>query len=194
MSPRSRGYNHDVRYRGEVFHIQSEVCGTREQQVRTQLFWRGAVLATERKPVGEATDDAVVESLLRAQHKALLHELCNGTFDAWLAQGAAEERFSHPAPSATGFNVQMRRRGVVLDVRGRDFRERCELAIEVCNGADILAVRRVGYEAHEDATTIDALLQAEVDAMVAKVRRGGLDARLPGPSFVFVPPTILPTR
>ena len=91
MLPRPRGYNHDVRYRGEVFHIQSEVCGSLQRQVRTQLFSRGAVLATERTPVDD-TDDEGVESLLRQQHKALLRELCNGTFDAWLAPIGTEAR------------------------------------------------------------------------------------------------------
>lgn len=193
MLPRPRGYNHDVRYRGEVFHIQSEVCGSVTRQVRTQLFSRGAVLATERTPIDDA-DDQGVESTLRLQHKALLRELCNGTFDAWLPTEGVEER---PAPvvrtAVAGRQVAVRRRGIALEIRGRDSAERCELAIEVCLGADILAVRRVAYEVDQDAAQVEAMLDHEVDQMVAKVRRGGLDARLPAPTFVFVPPPI-PSR
>lgn len=190
MLPRPRGYNHDVRYRGQVFHIQSEVCGGPKQQVRTQLFSRGAVLASERTPV-EDDDDAGVEQLLRAQHKSLLRELCNGTFDAWLAAPRGDE----PTPRYTraavaDVHVAVRRRGVALEIRGRDFHDRHELAIEVCHAADILAVRRVGYDAGNDAAVVEATLRAELDAMIAKVRRGGLDARLPTPAFVFVPPPI----
>lgn len=192
MLPRPRGYNHDVRYRGEVFHIQSEVCGSDRRQVRTQLFSRGAVLATERTPVDD-DDDASVESTLRLQHKALLRELCNGTFDAWLPGTLTDEPHVPTREAVAPRHVPVRRRGMALEIRGRDANDRCELAIEVCHGADILAVRRVAYEPNDEVACVEAMLRDQVDLMVEKVRRGGLDARLPAPSFVFVPPPI-PSR
>jgi hypothetical protein len=193
MLPRPRGYNHDVRYRGEVFHIQSEVCGHAHRQVRTQLFSKGAVLATERTPV-EDDDDESVESMLRLQHKALLRELCAGTFDAWLPGALRDEvPRTHARDAVAPQQLAVRRHGTALEIRGRDANDRCELAIEVCHGADILAVRRVAYEVDDDARRVEEMLQVEVEQMVAKVRRGGLDARLPTPTFVFVPPPI-PSR
>lgn len=195
MLPRPRGYNHDVRYRGEVFHIQSEVCGSAQKQVRTQLFSRGAVLATERTPL-EDDDDEQVESMLRLQHKALLRELCAGTFDAWLPGTLTDEPRVPSRDPVEPYKVAVRRHGISLEIRGRDANDRCEVSIEVCHGADILAVRRVAYEADDAADRVHAMLREEVDLMVAKVKRGGLDARLPTPTpaqFVFVPPPI-PSR
>ncbi len=205
MLPRPRGYNHDVRYRGQVFHIQSEVCGGAQRQVRTQLFSRGAVLASERTPVDD-DDDAGIESMLREQHKSLLRELCRGTFDAWLPGARTDEPAAPTRPLVPEVRVAVRRRGVALEIRGRDCPERCEVAIEVCHGADIIAVRRAGYGAADDGAQIGSALRAELDGMIAKLRRGGLDARLPTstpapsptptpnctstPSFVFVPPPI----
>lgn len=191
MVPRPRGYNHDVVYRGQLFHIQSEVCGLPRPQVRTQLFSRGAVLASERTPIVDG-EDADVEALLRRQHKSLLRELCKGTFDAWLAGARTDEAVCAVAPPAPplDLHVAVRRRGVALDIRGRDVRDRHEIAVEVCHGADVIAVRRVAYDVGAQVATVEADLRAEIDAMIAKVRRGGLDARLSAPAFVFVPPPI----
>jgi hypothetical protein len=189
MVPRPRGYNHDVRYRGQVFHIQSEVCGAPRPQVRTQLFSRGAVLASERTPIDDA-EDSGVEALLRRQHKSLLRELCNGTFDAWLVGARADDGERALRAPPTEVHVPVRRRGVALDIRARDCRDRHELSVEVCQGPDVIAVRRVAYDAATQDAEVESELRREVDAMIAKVRRGGLDARLAAPTFVFVPPPI----
>ncbi|MBC8073240.1 MAG: hypothetical protein IAG13_33265 [Deltaproteobacteria bacterium] len=84
-----RGYNHDVRYRGRLFHVQSEVSTGRRPLACTQLFVGGTVLATERNPIVEAMTHDDIDAMLRSQHKAVLRELCRGTFDAWLDNASA---------------------------------------------------------------------------------------------------------
>lgn len=85
-----RGYNHDVRYRGRVFHVQSEVSAGVRQLVCTQLFVGGTVLATERSSIGEAMTSDDIDAVLRSQHKAVLRELCRGAFDAWIDHDARQ--------------------------------------------------------------------------------------------------------
>jgi hypothetical protein len=86
-----RGYNHDVRYRGRLFHVQSEVSSGLRRQACTQLFAGGTVLATERSAIAEAMSNADIDALLRSQHKAVLRELCHGAFDAWIQRAGRDD-------------------------------------------------------------------------------------------------------
>ncbi len=188
-----RGYNHDVRYRGQVFHVQSEVSGGARGHACTQLFVRGAVLATERTPLRAAMDEREVQAVLRAQHKAVLRELCKGTFDAWLAPSGESAKAPIPARAPVApRTMTVRRRGVSLELRGSDEPEHCELVIEVCSARETLAVKRLGYEPCDSVEQVDAALAEALESMAAKIRRGGLDVRLPA-GFVFVPPPIPPS-
>ncbi|MFO0635280.1 MAG: hypothetical protein U0168_20730 [Nannocystaceae bacterium] len=192
MVPVPRGYNHDVRYRGQIFHVQSEVSGHDRRQACTQLFMRGAVLATERTALPDGVAEAEVQALLRTQHKAVLRELCRGTFDDWLAPTGESAITPVPGrPPVPPRQLALKRRGVALELSAADDPERCELRIEVRAGRDVLASRNVGYEPCDPPEQVTALLDAEIEAMMAKIRRGGLDVRLPA-VFVFVPPPIPP--
>src|SRR3954469_16492452 len=75
------GYNHNVRYRGLVFHVQTEDSGLQSPHLFTHMFYGGVIVAT-RKPVYDvgAVED-VIKNLMQAQHKAVLKELKRGGFD-----------------------------------------------------------------------------------------------------------------
>lgn len=79
------GFNHDVRHRGRVFHVQTEDSGPDAAQLTTHLFLDGAVLASARSSYAElrgAADLAAqVRRLMEEQHKALLRRLVAGEFD-----------------------------------------------------------------------------------------------------------------
>ncbi|HWB80291.1 MAG TPA: hypothetical protein VG755_35235 [Nannocystaceae bacterium] len=193
MRESPRGYNHDVRYRGRVFHVQSEVSAGRRRQACTQLFVGGTVLATERNAIEEAMSSADIDAMLRTQHKAVLRELCRGAFDAWIDPESVIEVepvpiVRTPAPTQS---IGLRRNGVSLELVGRDDAGRGEVVVEARAGKDVLAVRRTSYELADDAHEVDALIDNELQSMLAKIRRGGLDARLP--VYRFIPPPI-PTR
>jgi hypothetical protein len=42
------GYNHNVRYRGLVFHVQTEDSGVLAPHVFTHLFYEGVILSTRK--------------------------------------------------------------------------------------------------------------------------------------------------
>lgn len=83
MAKRSpiRGYNHNILYRGLVFHIQTEDSGVDNPHVFTHVFYGGVILNTRKLTYdGDAAED-VVKALMQAQHKAMLKELKHGNLD-----------------------------------------------------------------------------------------------------------------
>lgn len=75
------GYNHNVRYRGLVFHVQTEDSGIASPHVFTHLFHGGVILSTRKLVYDSGSSEEVIRSLMQAQHKAVLKELRRGVFD-----------------------------------------------------------------------------------------------------------------
>ncbi|HRC55992.1 MAG TPA: hypothetical protein PKU97_08705, partial [Kofleriaceae bacterium] len=75
------GYNHNVRYRGLVFHVQTEDSGVLAPHVFTHMFHGGVILSTRKLVYDAGASEDVIRSLMQAQHKAVLKELRRGTFD-----------------------------------------------------------------------------------------------------------------
>lgn len=128
---------------------------------------------------------------MRAQHKALLQELCRGSYDAWLSPGCTVAPQSVELEVRTRLPPQIRamhRRNAALEVQVRDDAEANEIVTLVSCAGDVIAIRRTSYEPTDSAAVVKSLMDAELDAMIAKVRRGGVDARLP--AFVFIPPPL----
>jgi hypothetical protein len=80
------GYNHNVRYRGVIFHVQTEDSGIHNPHVFTHLFHGGIILSTRKLVYDADAAEEAVKSLMQAQHKAALKELKNGRFDAKIDQ------------------------------------------------------------------------------------------------------------
>jgi hypothetical protein len=83
MRPRSPilGYNHNVRYAGRLWHVQTEDSGVQNPHIFTHLFNDGTILATKRLDYDPTSDVGVVQKLMQAQHKAMLRDLKQGAFD-----------------------------------------------------------------------------------------------------------------
>jgi hypothetical protein len=75
------GYNHNVQYRGVVFHVQTEDSGIVNPHIFTHLFHAGVIVNTRKLVYDPDADDGVVKSLMQSQHKAILRELKRGVFD-----------------------------------------------------------------------------------------------------------------
>ena len=75
------GYNHNVRYRGIVFHVQTEDSGIINPHVFTHLFHGGVILSTRKIVYDPDAAEEVVKSLMQAQHKAAMKDLKRGHFD-----------------------------------------------------------------------------------------------------------------
>src|SRR6478736_1750020 len=83
MKPRSPvlGYNHNVRYAGRLWHVQTEDSGVQNPHIFTHLFHDGTILATKRVDYDPTSDVGVVQKLMQAQHKLMRRELKQGAFD-----------------------------------------------------------------------------------------------------------------
>jgi hypothetical protein len=75
------GYNHNVRHRGVVFHVQTEDSGVDNPHLFTHLFNGGVIISTRRLDYDRDASEDVVKSLMQSQHKAILKELKGGAFD-----------------------------------------------------------------------------------------------------------------
>lgn len=79
------GFNHNIRYQGQVFHVQTEDSGEPTSVVKTHLFLGGTIIATRKISYGAARGAADlaarVRSLMEEQHKQVLRDLLAGRFD-----------------------------------------------------------------------------------------------------------------
>ena len=75
------GYNHNVRYRGLVFHVQTEDSGVASPHLFTHLFHSGVIVSTRKLVYDSGSAEDVIKSLMQAQHKAALKDLRRGHFD-----------------------------------------------------------------------------------------------------------------
>jgi hypothetical protein len=94
------GYNHNVKHRGRIFHIQTEDNGPKNPVIITHLFVGGTILATDRLSyedlLGSEGYEAAVRERMKEQHKVMLRKLVHGELDRLLG-------FSEPArPAAQG--------------------------------------------------------------------------------------------
>ncbi|HUT54466.1 MAG TPA: hypothetical protein VM658_13840 [bacterium] len=91
------GYNHNICYKGQIFHIQTEDSGVKYPHVITLLFVKGNIVARKKKDYTEAVGfermEEVVRELMQDQHKDMLRELKSGVHDRFLggAPGKEEE-------------------------------------------------------------------------------------------------------
>ena len=86
------GFNTNCRYRGIVFHVQTEDSGMKNPVIVTHLFHQGNVIASGRQAYSDQLDkqDWVerARELMQAQHKAMLRQLIHGEHDTAIeAQG-----------------------------------------------------------------------------------------------------------
>ncbi len=83
MKPRSPvlGYNTNLKYRGLVFHVQTEDSGVANPHIFTHLFFEGTILHTRKTVYEVASSVETVKGLMQAQQKAVLKELTKAKFD-----------------------------------------------------------------------------------------------------------------
>jgi hypothetical protein len=79
------GYNHNVRYRGELFHVQTEDSGLANPTIITLLYRGGTIIASRKTSYADIVKienlEMIVEELMKDQHKEMLRHLKNGDFD-----------------------------------------------------------------------------------------------------------------
>lgn len=79
------GFNHNFSYKGQVYHVQTEDSGVKNPHVITLLYRGGTILASKKTSYADIIKvnnlDAVVEDLMKSQHREMLRLLKNGEFD-----------------------------------------------------------------------------------------------------------------
>lgn len=79
------GFNHNIRYKEVLYHIQTEDSGTENPVVTTLLYKGGTILASKRTSYSDIVKsdkmEEVVKEIMREQHKMMLLDLKNGVFD-----------------------------------------------------------------------------------------------------------------
>lgn len=80
------GFNHNILYKGVVFHIQTEDSGVKKPQITTLLYRDGTIIASRKTDYSDIiTADmlsTIVEDLMKEQHKDMLRRLKSGEYDS----------------------------------------------------------------------------------------------------------------
>lgn len=101
------GFNHNIKHKGQVFHIQTEDSGPKNPHIITHLFVGGNILSSKKTTyaeiVGQPEYEKTVRSMMEEQHKQMLRNLINGVYDAADTSGAYQ--LDGPAPLNTDPNV-----------------------------------------------------------------------------------------
>lgn len=80
------GYNHNVKYRGLIFHVQTEDSGVLSPHLFTHLFHGGVIVSTRKLVYDAGASSEAIKALMQAQHKAVLKDLNKGAFDLKIDQ------------------------------------------------------------------------------------------------------------
>ena len=106
------GFNHNIKHKGKMYHIQTEDSGLENPHIITHLFVGGNILASKKTSyadiVGADNLASVVRELMEEQHKDMLRNLINGVYDD--IDAAYGEKAGHYAPGqihADGKEIQM---------------------------------------------------------------------------------------
>jgi hypothetical protein len=75
------GYNHNIQFHGQVFHVQTEDSGIQHARLFTHLFSGGTILASKKQEYDPTAPEDAVRLLMQRLHKAMIKELKEGVHD-----------------------------------------------------------------------------------------------------------------
>jgi hypothetical protein len=79
------GFNTNIRYRGHIFHVQTEDGGKESPSIITLLYSGGAILFSKKTSYADQANDAdresIVRQLMEAQHSSMVQALKAGKLD-----------------------------------------------------------------------------------------------------------------
>jgi hypothetical protein len=85
------GFNHNIKYKGKVYHVQTEDSGVNNPHIITHLFVGGNILASKKTSYADILNAEnlaeVVRELMEEQHKEMLRNLINGVYDGFDTAG-----------------------------------------------------------------------------------------------------------
>jgi hypothetical protein len=103
------GYNHNVKHRGRMYHIQTEDSGLQNPHIITHLFVGGNILASKKTSYADLVSaenlTSMVKELMEEQHKEMLRNLINGVYDDIDSAPASAARAYQPGQLAGGISA-----------------------------------------------------------------------------------------
>lgn len=102
------GFNTDFKYRGQVYHAQTEDTGLNNPVVVTLLYLKGAILASKKTPYSNLLEKADFQGdllgIMKTQHRDIMKEVLAGKYDRPAAgpPPAPSSAVDVSEPAATG--------------------------------------------------------------------------------------------
>jgi hypothetical protein len=79
------GFNTDVEYRGQVYHVQTEDKGVDNPVIESLIYKGGEILGSRKLPYSniltDGYDEKVIVQLMEEQHRNMIQEIRRGKFD-----------------------------------------------------------------------------------------------------------------
>ncbi len=79
------GFNHNIKHKGKVYHVQTEDSGAANPHIITHLFVGGNILASKKTGYADIVKTPnlaeLVREMMEEQHKEMLRNLINGIYD-----------------------------------------------------------------------------------------------------------------
>lgn len=102
------GFNHNLTYKGEIFHVQTEDSGVTNPHIITLLYRGGVIISSKKTGYSDILKmdnlEVVVEELMKEQHKDMMRRLKTGEFDekafSFTAQLIENYEICAPEPEA----------------------------------------------------------------------------------------------
>ncbi len=95
------GYNTDFKFKGKVYHIQTEDGGANSPYITSLLYHGGAIIGTRKTSYADIIRadclDEVVRELMMEQHKQVIRDFMQGKLES----GQAPQQTAQPAPEPT---------------------------------------------------------------------------------------------
>jgi ketol-acid reductoisomerase len=95
------GYNTNISYKGDTYHIQTEDSGVKNPVIVTLLYSKGAILASKKTSYSHIIENPdykeKVKRLMKEQHKEMIKDLLAGKYTGeYTAEGVSEEPVEQP--------------------------------------------------------------------------------------------------
>lgn len=144
------GFNHNIKHKGKVFHVQTEDSGVSNPHIITHLFVGGNILATKKTSyadiAGSPNLPELVKEMMEEQHKEMLRNLINGVYDnvdrsaRHFQPGQLAPGEKIPPPGATPANAKVQLPPEVLAARELPETPKInEVGVETLFGEDLIS-------------------------------------------------------
>lgn len=153
------GFNHNIKHKGRVYHVQTEDSGVNNPHIITHLFVGGNILASKKTSYADILNAEnlaeVVRELMEEQHKEMLRNLINGVYEnidavtaakhyqpgqLASAEEAAKVKMQHGQAAAAAAAVPPQLPPEVLAARAMKIQPKInEVGVETLFGEDLIS-------------------------------------------------------